>query len=66
MAQIARDAMDVRCLGTVGGVIGAVIGFLAFAWIGTWLGGAALLLVIPGIPFGWWIGVRAALGLIAR
>ena len=66
MARMTRDAVDVRCLGTIGGLIGAVVGFIAFAWMGSMIGGAGLLLAILGIPFGWWLGVRTALGFISR
>jgi predicted lipid-binding transport protein (Tim44 family) len=67
MAQVTRDAIDVRCLGTLGGWIGAFVGFLVFGMIGMWIGGAAVFLAFfPGILVGWWIGVRTALGLMAR
>jgi hypothetical protein len=66
MAQMTRDAVDVRCLGTIGGLVGALIGFFAFAWIGSMMGGAGVLLAFVGIPLGWWLGVRTALGLIAK
>lgn len=66
MAQLSRDAVDVRCLGTIGGLVGALVGFIAFAWIGSMIGGAGVLLAFVGIPFGWWLGVRTALGLIAK
>ena len=66
MARLARDAMDVRCLGTIGGLTGAFVGFIVFGVIGSAIGGAGVLLGLVGIPVGWWVGVRAALGRLAR
>jgi hypothetical protein len=66
MARMTRDAMDVRCLGTVGGLVGALVGFIVFGWVGGLIGGAGVLLAFVGIPLGWWFGVRTALGLLAR
>jgi hypothetical protein len=63
---MTRDAVDVRCLGTIGGLLGAVVGFVALAWIGSMIGGAGLILAFLGIPLGWWLGVRTALGMIAK
>jgi hypothetical protein len=66
MARMTRDAMDVRCLGTIGGLAGAFVGFLLLGWIGMAIGGGGVLLALVGIPLGWWIGVRTALGFLAR
>ena len=66
MARNARDAIDVRCLGTIGGLVGAFLGFLVLGYIGGLAGGAGVLLGLIGIPVGWWIGVRTALGWLAR
>jgi hypothetical protein len=66
MAKMARDAVDVRCLGTLGGLIGAFLGFVALAYVGSLLGGAGVLIAILGIPLGWWLGVRTALGWLAN
>ena len=66
MAKMARDAMDVRCLGTIGGLDGAFVGFLVLGSIGAAIGSAGVLLALVGIPLGWWVGVRMALGWLAR
>jgi hypothetical protein len=39
MARYARDVVDIRCLGTIGGIVGALVGFLVFGWIGIAIGG---------------------------
>ena len=67
MARMSRDAMDVRCLGALGGIVGAFLAFVVVGWIGQATGsGVVLLLLIIAIPLGWWLGVRTALGLIAK
>ena len=66
MARYARDVVDIRCLGTIGGIVGALVGFLVFGQIGMAVGGAGPLLAFPGIAFGWWLGVRIVLGRLAR
>jgi hypothetical protein len=67
MARMSRDAMDVRCLGTVGGLIGVIVAFFVVGLIGQAAdNGAVLLLLIIAIPIGWWLGARTALSLIAR
>jgi hypothetical protein len=67
MARMSRDAMDVRCLGAIGGLVGAFVAFLVVGWIGQMADSpAVLLLLIVAIPTGWWLGARTALGLIAR
>lgn len=66
IARMTRDAVDVRCLGTTGGLVGAFFGFVVFGWIGMAIGGAGPLLAFVGIPLGWWLGVRTALGWLAR
>jgi ribosomal protein L40E len=66
LARYARDVIDVRCLGTVGGLVGALAGFLLLGWIGMAIGGAGVLLAILGIPVGWWVGVRTVLGRMAK
>jgi hypothetical protein len=67
MARKARAELDVRCLGTVGGVVRAIVGLVLFAAIGGLLGPAiGAVGLIVGIPIGWWIGVRTALGWLAR
>jgi hypothetical protein len=67
MARMSRDAMDVRCLGALGGIIGAIVAFFVVGWIGQMAdNGAVLLLLILAIPLGWWLGARTALGLLAR
>ena len=66
MARMTRDAMDVRCLGTLGGIVGAVLGFLLLGSIGMALGPPGALLALVGLPLGWWLGVRTALGWLAK
>jgi hypothetical protein len=66
IARMTRDALDVRCLGTLGGLAGVVVGFLVFGWVGASIGGAGVLLALVGIPLGWWVGVRTILGFLAR
>jgi hypothetical protein len=64
---MSRDAMDVRCLGAVGGLIGIFVALVVVGWIGQVTDNrAVLLLLILAIPLGWWLGARTALGLIAR
>jgi len=68
MAEWTRDAFTVRCLGTVGGLIGMFLGFLVFAAIGGALNAGLLSLVLGfiGIPVGFFLGVRLSLGLLAK
>jgi len=68
MAQWTRDAFTIRCLGTIGGLLGAFVGFIVFAWIGVALGAGpwSLLLALIGIPIGFFVGVRIALGRLAQ
>ena len=67
MARMSRDAMDVRCLGAVGGLIGIFVALVVVGWIGQVTDNSAVpLLLILAIPLGWWLGARTALGLIAR
>ena len=66
MARMTRDAMDVRCLGTLGGLVGAVLGFIVLGWVGMVFGPAGALLGLVGLPLGWWLGVRTALGWLAK
>ena len=68
MAQFSRDVIDIRCLGTIGGILGAIVGFLALGTLGVIfnLGSAGALLSIVGLPLGWYIGTRVALGRLAR
>ena len=67
MARMSRDAMDVRCLGTVGGLVGVIVAFFTVGLIGQAAdNGAVLLLLIIAVPIGWWVGARTALGLLAR
>jgi hypothetical protein len=68
IAEWTRDAFTVRCLGTVGGLIGMFLGFLVFAAIGGALNAGLLsvFLAFIGIPVGFVLGVRLSLGLLAK
>lgn len=68
IAKWTRDAFTVRCLGTVGGIVGMVVGFFLFTAIGGAMnaGVASLLLGFLGIFVGFFFGVRLILGLLAR
>ena len=69
MAQWSRDVIDIRCLGTIAGLVGAIVGFFFFAAIAGILNVGpvgSIVMMVLGIPIGYWLGVRAALGYMAR
>jgi hypothetical protein len=66
MARMARDAVDVRCLGTIGGLLGIFLAIVVVGWFGQTIGPAAVVFAVVLVPLGWWLGVRTALGLLAR
>lgn len=67
MARLTANALDVRCGGTAGGCLGMIVGFLVFGYLGAAIGGVAPLLLIPiGVFVGLFVGMRVALGLMAR
>ena len=67
MARWTANALDVRCGGTAGGCLGMLVGFLLFGYFGAVIGGVAPLLLIPlGVVIGLFVGMRVALGLMAR
>jgi hypothetical protein len=67
MARLASDALTVRCLGTLGGLAGLFLGFLAGIWLGVTMGGFAVLVTTPILmAVGLFLGMRVALRLLAR
>jgi len=59
--------MEVRCGGTAGGCLGMIAGLLLFGYIGAAIGGIAPVILLPvGILIGLFVGMRVALGLMAR
>jgi hypothetical protein len=67
MAQWSRDAWDVRCLATLGGLIGIVLGFFVFISLGAMLhaGLFSIILGFIGVPVGFFLGVRIVLSMMA-
>ncbi len=68
MAQWTLDAFTVRCLATVGGAIGGVLGMIAFGYFALALqfGLAAIPVALIGFPVGMVLGIRFALKWLAR
>jgi hypothetical protein len=69
MARWSYAALQVRCLGAMGGCLGVVVG----AFVGTWVSAAATqnaFAVVPGLMFGafigMWVGIFMALRIVAR
>lgn len=69
IARFSLAAFQVRCLGTVGGCLGMVVGAFLGSVVAADLGHSALLLV-PGLRFGAMIGaavgIFVSLQLLAR
>ncbi len=67
IARWSRNALDVRCGGTAGGCLGTFVGFLVGGYVGLAIGGLAVIFTLAvGAFLGMYLGMRIALGLMAR
>lgn len=68
LARWTRDVFTVRCLGTLGGMVGMFLGFFVMVALGGAVsaGPFSLVLGLIGLPLGFFLGVRLTLGLLTK